>query len=331
MASGPEHVRTVFTMDWDSYTDTGMLNASAGFKSCSHGTIKPTYMIDDGTDRYILHTVSTGEKSRLHTTREIYNQLGDTDVPSPAIEHDGTAGTVPYLVVEAADGENPERTYTDIPADEMASFARQAGQALGQAHRQLPTDISGTLTGTDEGIEIEEIPWDRLLSDHMHSKIEYLRRTAMDDHILDAAADILGSIEEDLDEPDRKGIIHLDYRPGNLMWDGEEVTAVLDWDNARAGDQLYDYVTSEISFIENAPHDRREDVREAFRDGYEHENTMIDEDDRYDIYRYFSILSKAKGLLYVNEEHDAGQREREDRYVELFHRKHERMNEQYRQ
>ncbi len=267
-------------MDWHDYTGTGMLSAPEDFESCSHGAIKPTYMIDDGTDKHILHTVSPGEESRLHTTRELYEWLEDTDVPSPAVIHDGTDEAVPYLVVEAADGDNPERTYAEMPAAEMASFARQAGQALGQAHRELTTDVSGTITGTEDGIEIEDESWDQLLGDHMHSKIEYLRDTDLDEAILDEAESILTEIEDDLTEPDCQGIVHLDYRPGNLMWDGDEVTAVLDWDNARAGDQLYDYVTSETSFIENAPEQRQEDIKQAFREGYEQENTAIEEDDQ---------------------------------------------------
>lgn len=317
-------------MDWHDYIDTGMLTAPEDFHSCSHGAIKPTYMIDDGENRHILHTVSTGEDSRLHTTREIYDRLEDTPVPSPAVTHDGTDEAVPYLVVEAADGDNPERTYQDMPAEEMTAFAYQAGQALGQAHRNLPADAAGTITGTDEGIEIKETPWDRLLTEHMESKIGYLRETDMDGTILDEADEILGSIEDELDEPDRQGIIHLDYRPGNLMWDGEEVTAVLDWDNARAGDQLYDYVTSETSFVENAPARQQDEIKQAFRSGYEQENTSIEEDERYQAYRYLSVLSKTKGLLYVNDEYDAGQHEREKRYLETFHQEHDLMDERYR-
>lgn len=316
-------------MDWHDYIDTGMLSAPEDFHSCSHGAIKPTYMIDDGTDQHILHTVQTGEDNRLHTTREIYDRLEDTDVPSPAVIHDGTGEAVPYLVVEAADGDNPERTYTEMPSAEMESFARQAGQALGEAHRELPTEVSGTITGTADGIEIDETPWDQLLTDHMHSKIGYLRETDVDGQILDEAEQVLGEIEDGLEEPDREGIVHLDYRPGNLMWDGDEVTAVLDWDNARAGDQLYDYVTSETSFIENAPEERQDDIKHAFRKGYEQANTAIEEDDVYDAYRYLSVLSKTKGLLYVNEEYGAGQHEREKRYLDTFHQEHERMTERY--
>ncbi|MDY6770923.1 MAG: phosphotransferase [Candidatus Nanohaloarchaea archaeon] len=304
-------------MDWDNYTDTGMLNAAEDFHSCSHGAIKPTYMIDSDGGR-ILHTVSLGDESRLHITREVYDRLSDTAVPSPDVVHDAADQTVPYLVVEAVDGDNPETTYSDMPVDEKASFSYQAGHALGEAHRALRTESAGTLDGTGDGIEIRDADWDTLLTGHMRDKIDYLRETELDSALLDDAEQLVDTIEDELDAPDEPGIIHLDYRPGNLMWDDGDVTAVLDWDNARAGDQLYDYVNAETSFVENAPEKHQDNVRQSFRQGYEDAGQIVDEDRLYETYRYLSLLSKTKGLLYVNEEYSAGREQRAERFTEAF-------------
>src|SRR5919107_2337650 len=41
--------------------------------------------------------------------------------------------------------------------------------------------------------------------------------------------------------PREDWLVHLDYHPLNVMTDGERVTGVLDWTNARAGDPRADY------------------------------------------------------------------------------------------
>src|SRR5919112_1344549 len=41
--------------------------------------------------------------------------------------------------------------------------------------------------------------------------------------------------------PGEEALVHLDYHPLNVMTDGERVTGVLDWTNARAGDPRADH------------------------------------------------------------------------------------------
>src|SRR4051794_11566256 len=48
------------------------------------------------------------------------------------------------------------------------------------------------------------------------------------------------ALERDRPEPGPTGFVHGDFRMGNLLVDGERLTAVLDWELAHAGDQLED-------------------------------------------------------------------------------------------
>jgi aminoglycoside phosphotransferase (APT) family kinase protein len=47
-------------------------------------------------------------------------------------------------------------------------------------------------------------------------------------------------LADHLPEPSQPVLVHGDYRLGNLIWSGDEVVAVLDWEGAAAGDPLYD-------------------------------------------------------------------------------------------
>ena len=48
------------------------------------------------------------------------------------------------------------------------------------------------------------------------------------------------ALERDRPEPGSRGFVHGDFRMGNLLVDGEQLTAVLDWELAHTGDQLED-------------------------------------------------------------------------------------------
>jgi aminoglycoside phosphotransferase (APT) family kinase protein len=41
-------------------------------------------------------------------------------------------------------------------------------------------------------------------------------------------------------EPERAAVVHGDFRPGNVLYDGERITALLDWEMAHLGDPVED-------------------------------------------------------------------------------------------
>jgi aminoglycoside phosphotransferase (APT) family kinase protein len=61
-------------------------------------------------------------------------------------------------------------------------------------------------------------------------------------------------------------LLHLDYHPLNVMTDGETITAVLDWANARAGDPRADFArTYTILRLDNGGLDREPEGRRLVR------------------------------------------------------------------
>jgi aminoglycoside phosphotransferase (APT) family kinase protein len=74
-------------------------------------------------------------------------------------------------------------------------------------------------------------------------------------------------------------LLHLDYHPLNVMFDGDRVTGVLDWANSRAGDPRADLARtiSELRLAPEPPHVRphavvrflRRTLERAWRQGYD--------------------------------------------------------------
>ena len=47
----------------------------------------------------------------------------------------------------------------------------------------------------------------------------------------------------------RRGLLHGDFWPGNLLWRGEELVAVIDWEDAALGDPLADFATTRLDVL----------------------------------------------------------------------------------
>src|SRR5690606_11430725 len=59
----------------------------------------------------------------------------------------------------------------------------------------------------------------------------FLAASAVGEHVWSAAREALGGAR-----PVAPVLVHLDYWVGNLLWKGDEVAAVLDWEEASCGD-----------------------------------------------------------------------------------------------
>jgi aminoglycoside phosphotransferase (APT) family kinase protein len=52
-----------------------------------------------------------------------------------------------------------------------------------------------------------------------------------------------------LPQPNRTSLLHCDYWPGNLLWRGGQLAAVIDWEDAALGDPLADLASSRLELL----------------------------------------------------------------------------------
>ncbi len=118
-----------------------------------------------------------------------------------------TGGTIPILFIEMVEGE------TDTEGRISAANPEEFAQVLAQIHAApLPAD--------------------------MPSQLERVRRRLNNpDPELAAFADTLKARWPG----DKKlGLLHGDYWPGNTVWQGDRIAAVIDWEDACVGDPMAD-------------------------------------------------------------------------------------------
>lgn len=287
-------------MNWEEYVTRGILEADREATHIDEGVIKPTYMIDDGSDSYVLQTVDEDDEWRLHQQRAIYERLEGTDVPVPEVIHDAADETVPYQVVEAVDGEVLEEGYGKLSEEALDTVVADAGRYLAQAHEALSQEEHGELRGTAEGLEVEATEdWRAFYQGFLEHHIDMIEDGPLDrDGLAEYALERVEATIEEIPEEPYAAVVHRDYRPGNLMAEGDCITGILDWDNAFSGDPRYDVARAEQSFASRFDGDRQEAVRELFRDAYEEADAELDER-LHEHYHAGALLDQGAALTWL--------------------------------
>ncbi|MFW5691836.1 MAG: phosphotransferase family protein [Chloroflexota bacterium] len=151
-------------------------------------------------------------------------------VPQPYFfDSGGTVSREPYLVLEFIDGEpiyQPEDVHT---------FIRQAAAHLAQIHRvsRQSVDLS-------------------YLRSQMQSDADFLLRHFATPLQMNAEAPIRQVLEAAWPLPpvsDHPLLLHGDFWPGNLLWRGGQMVAVIDWEDASLGNPLADLANSRLEIL----------------------------------------------------------------------------------
>jgi aminoglycoside phosphotransferase (APT) family kinase protein len=145
-------------------------------------------------------------------------------VPVPRVVSSGVGGPLerPYLVTEFVDGETiPRRILRDDRfAEARAGFARQCGTILAAVHRISAEAIPG-LRGGDPLAQLRR-QVDQLGQSHPAFELAF--------RWLQGMRPVRGA----------DGVVHGDFRNGNLIVDEKGIGAVLDWELAHRGDPIED-------------------------------------------------------------------------------------------
>ena len=197
----------------------------------SVGLSNETYFLD-GCD-LVLRLPPTGPElvpfdlaKQYDVLTELYSRLGAPAVPRPVARcDDPTVLGVPFYVMERAKGEAFESTlpewFTEMAPFERTRMCEQWITAIGALHGEEPLDCLGPpLSPADEVAE-----W-------------RAQAAGVGADTLVALFDELG-----LDNPPtsgRPGVVHGDAKLSNIVWNGSEFVALLDFELAHNGEPLTD-------------------------------------------------------------------------------------------
>jgi len=285
----------------------------ATVRRVEEGLVHETYELRCDDEWYVLQ-VSDGEghhDTLLENGLDCYVALSDSPIPVPDVvtERPGQVQGHSYALVERVAGETGEPEVT--PAR-----TRNAGQVLGALHDLarfpktgwLEIEDPGRAPVQDDAVRINEFEAgsyrDRQI-EKLHWSVETLRSAGLVD-----AAGAVARLESRLERAFSRSfvptMVHMDFSPDNLAFQGETVAAVLDF--AHAGHPDLDLANSANGFWMHDPCADWE-VRQSFYDGY---RELRDPETAFESYEpTFRALSLAETVASLNEKGELSEYERE--------------------
>jgi aminoglycoside phosphotransferase (APT) family kinase protein len=157
--------------------------------------------------------------------------LQTVDLPTATphlLDESGSIFSVPYVVIDYLAGE-----IELAPADPIA-FAEQVAVILARLHRAELTR--------------QEIPF---IADTITRYGAWLQDRSIEvDHMV-GMADVRSALiaHWPLPQPNAPRLLHGDFWPGNLLWQGGTFNGLIDWEDAVYGDPLVDFAHSRLEML----------------------------------------------------------------------------------
>lgn len=133
---------------------------------------------------------------------------------------------IPYLVIEFVEGA------TDFAPENLPDYLRQCATHLAQIHCLPAADFDFLPRQSD-----------------IYANKFKVRPAKLDDSIGEGQIrDVLESVWP-LAQHNSSVLLHGDFWPGNLLWRGGQLMAIIDWEDARTGDPLADLANSRLEIL----------------------------------------------------------------------------------
>ncbi|MBE3561591.1 MAG: phosphotransferase family protein [Ktedonobacteraceae bacterium] len=149
-------------------------------------------------------------------------------VPDPYyLDQSGDIFPTPYIVIEYVEGK-PEFSPADLP-DFIFQFTSQLSRI--HAVNRLTADLS--FLPQQKKICAEELKEQRVKFDEISEEdIQNVSR-----------------VIQLFPQQNPAVLLHGDFWPGNILWKGERLVAIIDWEDARLGDPLADVANSRLEIL----------------------------------------------------------------------------------
>ncbi|MFB6245216.1 MAG: phosphotransferase family protein [Candidatus Nanohaloarchaea archaeon] len=233
--------------------------------------------------RMVICKFCTGENGSQNCRKEVnmHQLLEDRDnVKTPEILYSDASGEkseFSFFITEYVEGESLQDSFPEMEAEKQVGVVEQAGQIIGEVHSKICFDYAGELIPENENIKVDgESGWVEYIIEELSNATGKAEHTRFSD-LTEKAEEIVNKLSE-LDEP-KKTLVFYDFRPDNVIAKEGRIEALIDFERAWAGDPLWDYAYSEMSFVEphryydmhEPPNADEDKLRKTFQKGYETE------------------------------------------------------------
>ena len=189
-----------------------------------------TYFVEAEDNRYVLRLPPPG--ARIAGTADVMRQgrimqaLHEAGLPTPnvpVISDEPIVDGRPFILMERVQGMRIEKTAQEQEPKAIASNAIDVLKRL----QALPLEQTG-IGGEDAvTLQVEMMRWAMLMK-------------RAPEELTQRAGELAGLLAAQLPVERMPTLVHGDYHYGNMLFDGAEVAAILDWEIAQVGQPLLD-------------------------------------------------------------------------------------------
>ncbi|MEH7443667.1 aminoglycoside phosphotransferase family protein [Bacillus sp. JJ1122] len=122
------------------------------------------------------------------------------------------------------------------------------------------------------GIQNEFMNWSTFIEQQFYSFAEDVKEV-LDEQLYIQAIGKFEEMKQLLPPPDGPSFVHMDFRPGNLIVDGNEVSGMIDFESVRFGSTEIDFTKLYRDFLRFDP-----SLYKAYQEGYNSIRPLIDLD-----------------------------------------------------
>ncbi len=249
----------------------------------TEGWVNPCFFVND---QYVFRfNARDPHLPKYNREKIIFDLLNNSKVPVPQkVILDTSKREIEYdvLISKMLKGENLESKWNNLEDSLKTTLATKAGSILKKLH-SIHFEFFGEIP--NKGPLPQTSSW----SNYLKAKLQFHLDEALELGLIGSDIeskfnDVLSTNTHLLDQVKVASLIHVDFHFGNLLFSNDEITGVVDFEWALAGDPLYDLARWRTG-DEDYP-----GSQEAFFKGYGLQDFTQDEKQRMKIYQMIKNL-----------------------------------------
>lgn len=217
----------------------------------------------------------------------------ELDVPVPDVLAAGFSVEQPHYVAEACNGDWVESNYRSASDESLERFMYRVGSELAELHGQTEFERAGTIQPTGAGdftLESGGYEWTTFVRSRLDERTSALQDARFEDVGDRVRTHVMDNLEV-LEDGTENVLLHGDFGPANLFYRDDDVTGVVDWENAMVGRGEYDLCSTEGYFFDNVQQSSDNEFRDSLLAGYRSTRPLAEGFfRRRAVYRLFDLL-----------------------------------------